>query len=139
MTILYVCRSNVVRSQIAETFHNSFGGWADSAGIFVGNREGMRIKDIEHTKNLVTVMEEVNINIAENKLTQLNEDMLNEYSRLIVMAEPNIWSDYLTNNKKVEYWYIEDPKGTDLESHRNLRDQIKSKVSEFIVTCHNYY
>ena len=132
MTILYVCRSNVGRSQMAEALHTSVGDVADSAGIFVGKREGFRVKDIENTKNLIAVMREEGINIAKNRLTQLNENMVNKYSKVIVMAEPDIWPDYLINNKKIEYWYLEDPKGTDLENYKKVRDKIKYKVRELL-------
>lgn len=58
--------------------------------------------------------------------------MINNYDKIIVMAEPETWPDYLKNNRRVEYWQIEDPKGTDLETHRKVRDKIINKIEHML-------
>ena len=54
--------------------------------------------------------------------------MINNYDKIIVMAEPETWPSYLKNNTKIEYWEIKYPKGTDLKIHREIRDQLIIKV-----------
>jgi len=41
------------------------------------------------------------------------------------------WPDYL-NDKKIEYWDIEDPGHKDLRTNINIRDQLSHKIKELV-------
>ena len=44
------------------------------------------------------------------------------------MAEKHAIPDYLLESKNVEYWEIPDTKGRDLNFHRKIRNEIKTRV-----------
>lgn len=54
MKILYVCRANIGRSQMAEAYHNSLlDGKAESAGIKVFERSELRLNQLINKINSV--------------------------------------------------------------------------------------
>lgn len=134
MKVLYVCRANIGRSQMAESYHNSLlDGKAESAGTQVNSLlYNLRLYQMEGIENVITAMKEKGIDVSRNKLKSLSRDKVDEADVIIVMAEPETWPSYLKNNTKVEYWRIEDPKGTDLETHKKVRDEIINKIEHML-------
>ncbi len=105
---------------------------SSSAGIIVNENEGQKIKDIPLASLVMSSMEEEQINISENIRKQLKPESLNEFDKIIVMAEPEIIPEYLHNKNKVEFWDIKDPKGMNKEEHDKVVEQIKNLVKDFI-------
>ena len=73
MKVLYVCRANIGRSQIAESYHNSLLDLkAESTGIKVFERSGLRlnqlINKINNLENVILVIDELGIDVSENNL-----------------------------------------------------------------------
>jgi len=142
MKVLFVCKANVGRSQMAEAYHNHLAklrkleNKADSAGTRVFERAGLSldklINKVNGIENVILAMSDLGIDVSKNKLKQLSEDLLNNYDKIIVMAEPETWPEYLKNNRKVEYWQIENPKDTSLETHKKVRDKIINKINEML-------
>ena len=130
MKVLYVCRANIGRSQMAEFYHNLLlDEKSESAGTQVGSwLYNLRLFQIEGTENVITVMKEKGIDISRNKLKSLSMDKIYEADKIIIMAESETIPSYLKNNIKIEYWKIKDPKGTDLDFHRKIRDEIINKI-----------
>ncbi len=132
MKILFVCRGNVGRSQIAKAIYDSiFQGDADSAGT-KASRSGTKLKDFDGAKNIITVGKEIGFDLSNESPKQLTEGMIDNFDRVVVMAEPETIPDYLRNSSKFIYWQIEDPKGKDLEFARSTRDKIKQRIIQAI-------
>lgn len=134
MKFLYVCKSNFARSQMAEVFHNSItkNKEAESAGINPSIFEGKKLGSFSKQEATILVMKEAGYDISKNKSKRIKKEMVKNYDKIIVMASPEIWPKYLNNNKKVEYWDIEDPRGKSIEKFREVRDKIKIKVKNLI-------
>lgn len=133
MKVLYVCRSNIGRSQIAEAYHNHFGGEADSAGTRLRYLEGTILDTSElGAGKIILTMKEEGIEINEKRLKYLDQKMVEEYEKIIVMAEPETWPQYLRACNKIEYWDINDPKRASFRKIRRIRDKIKGKVRELL-------
>ncbi len=119
---------------MAEAYHNSFyPNQADSVGTKVTKeRSKSTLGQIKGTEILLEAMAEEGINLSKNMPQQLTENMITEYDKIIVMAEPETIPNYLKNSSKAIYWEIEDPKTADLERTKQIREQIKQKIlSEF--------
>ncbi len=58
--------------------------------------------------------------------------MILDADKAIVMAEPAIWPDYLKTSYKVKYWKITDPAGRSLDFYRKTRDEIISRIENFL-------
>lgn len=136
MKVLFVCRSNVKRSQAAMGFYNQLvPGQGVSAGIIVGT-PGEKLKDRFGKIPIMTVMKEHGVDISENVRTQLTQDVLNDYEKVVVMAQPETIPEWLANSPKVVIWTVRDVKGDvttkSLDETRAMAAEIKSKVEELI-------
>ena len=132
MKILFVCRANIGRSQAAMGFYNQlFPGQSDSAGTIVDN-PGEILSSRNGATNIIAVMKEQCVDMSANTRTQLTERMLEDYEKVIVMAEPETIPAWLLKNPKTTVWTIIDPKDQSMEVTRHRVSEIKSKVDELI-------
>ena len=133
MKVLFVCRGNVGRSQIAKAFFNKYSidSDASSAGTHVRENNGQRISDIKEAEFVCMAMDKEGIDVREFQRRQLNKEDLANFDRIIVMTNEDL-PGYLMHNPKVIFWNIENPKGKDYESTAKTRDLIKEKVKDLI-------
>jgi len=133
--VLFVCIHNSARSQMAEAFLNELGAGkflAESAGIEPGQLNPI----------VVEAMKESGIDISKNQTNSVQEfiDAKKEYDYLITVcdeasAERCPVYPGIGIRKHVGF---EDPSGLSgsseekLDRTRMIRDQIKSKISEFV-------
>ncbi len=136
MKILFVCRGNVGRSQIAELIFNRRSDtrhFASSAGTNVREKEGQSLEELGMgAQNVVETLKEVNINAANQKRTQLTEALMDEADMVITMAEKDRSPDYLLNNPEAIYWEVPDPKHQPAEVTREIRNTISDLVEKLI-------
>ena len=135
MNILFVCRGNVGRSQMAEIIFNNLSKehHSTSAGTVVERHEGEKIKNIDlSAQYVIDCMKEKGFDISEKVRKQLTKNMVDKADKIIVMAEIETVPNYLKENKKAVFWKIENPKGKSLEEHRRCKNQVKIKVKKLI-------
>ena len=132
MKILFVCRANVGRSQMAEVIFNKLSKKhkAISSGV---NPEKWEGKTLRETKYVLPSLKEIDINADENVSKKIKKEMVDDSDKIIVIGvDKETWPDYLKNSNKVEYWNVEDPAHGDMEKNRMVRNQIEEKVKELI-------
>ena len=134
MHVLFVCKSNVGRSQTAEALflkvskHN-----ASSVGTVVGDKEGMRIKDLGWSaQHVIECLKEDDCDVSNNLRKQLTPEMVKKADKVIIMAEPETVPNYIKSSDKVIYWQVDNPKNTSLERHREIKNQIKKLVEGLV-------
>lgn len=140
MKILFVCRGNVGRSQIAEALFNQRVGsehHAFSAGTWVKDKNGVsmhgtKLHEFEAAKEVVSSLREIDIEVGENIRTQIDEAMVDEADVVVVMAEEHTIPEFLKKSPKARHWQIEDPKGMNQEDTNKIRDQISMFVNELL-------
>ncbi len=140
MKILFICRGNVGRSQMAEAMFNNRASdefQAFSAGTWVKNKSGesmhgRKINELDSAKEVINSISEIGIDIADNERTQLDPKMVEDADLVIVMAEKHTLPDYLEGQAKARYWEVLDPKDMDQESTNEIRNQISGLVDELI-------
>jgi len=133
MKVLFICRGNVGRSQMAAALFTKYSGIkAFSAGTKIFEEKNQKIKDIPLAEPVTKFMKKEGIDVAENARIQLTPKMVQEFDKIIVMAEPETIPEYLSNSNKMEFWDIEDPKAMDDEGYEKIISQIKSKLKQFI-------
>ncbi|PLS80770.1 hypothetical protein CYG49_04050 [Candidatus Saccharibacteria bacterium] len=134
MKVLFVCAYNVGRSQMAEGLFNKYitGSQADSAGTIVADDEGETIEERAQTgggaKHVIAVMDEEGIDVRQSKRNQVTEEILQNYDKVIVMAEKDTIQNWLSTSDKFIYWKVEDPRFKGLEAARETRNLIKDKI-----------
>ena len=134
MKLLFVCKWNAGRSQMAEELFNKYSNdhQAISAGTHVNKFQfqGNKLKDFAH--HVVTVLKEKGIDASEKTQTQLTATLADSADKIIFLTDKKDLPKYLINSKKVTYWKIEDGDGKDYEFHINMRNQIDKLVKELV-------
>lgn len=140
INVLFVCRANVGRSQMAEAlFKQCTNGDfnVSSAGTVVSDKngiskQGQKIGELTSAKEVIHSLRLLGIDITENERDQLTPQMVDAADIVIVMAEKETWPDFLKTSTKVIYWEIEDPFGKTQEETNQARDLILQYVQELI-------
>lgn len=137
MKILFVCWANVSRSQMAAELYNKLTGTndAESAGTQVmhpgkslserrGRRGGTYIIDV--------MKEDEGIDVSGNTRTQITENMLDKYDKIISMAQPEYTPEWLSKHPRYVYWEVSDPMDHGAKATRKAKKEIEAKVKELI-------
>lgn len=136
MKILFVCRGNVGRSQMAEALmiKMSDGKYnVQSAGIKLSGPEQPIGELAPAINDVLEVMNEEGIDVSQKIRNQVTEEMVEDAHKIIlVVDDSDPIPEYLENNPKVTRWNVLDPKGQTLEFNRKVKDQIKEKVKNLI-------
>jgi protein-tyrosine-phosphatase len=135
--VLFICRGNWFRSQMAAAIYNKITNTenADSVGAYVGaldEPEGRFLVDLFPTEDFFEVMEENGMNVRDCKTKGLKENMLSEYDIVVSMAEEIDSPTYLNSNKNVIRWNVENPKSVDREIAQDTFDKIYKLVQGLI-------
>ena len=137
MNVLFVCRANLGRSQMAQAMFNRLSQHrSTSAGTMVLEMDGQTVAERAEVAPSVTLvlelMEEEGLNISSEQRTHLTAELVNAAGKVIVMAERETWPDYLVEGGKVEFWDIVDAFNILMDQVRAIKDQIKAKVEELV-------
>ncbi len=136
MKILFVCKGNVGRSQMAEAlFRQEFGDAHEvsSAGTKLGGPEQPIRELMPAVKEVFDVMKEIGLDISDASRTQLTERMVTSADKVIVILEDEEpLPSYLSDSPKLIRWNVPDPKGQDLVFTRNVRDDIKNRIEKIL-------
>ena len=135
LKVLFVCIHNSARSQMAETFLNDLG-----KGLFCAESAGLEAGKLN--QNVVKVMLEAGYDISKNKTKEVFEFFKQgrKYNFVVKVCDElnGQKCPIFPGAKNNIHWNLEDPssfKGSEeevLNKTRKIRDQIKTKVKQFI-------
>ncbi|MDO8528307.1 MAG: low molecular weight phosphatase family protein [Nanoarchaeota archaeon] len=131
MKILFVCKSNIGRSQIAEAFFNNLSKThvAISAGINAKDYSGRTIKEL--SDKVPRCMLEKGIDISEKLSKQLTEELANQ-SNFVIWIAPEVKIPEFIDKNKLSLWDISDAGGKPYEHWCQARDEIEKLVKNLI-------
>lgn len=117
--ILFVCRHNTGRSQMAEAYLRHFaGGEIDVASA------GTEVADAPNA-GVVAAMADDGIDISHAKPKRIDADIAARADRIITMG-----CDVQGISRIDDDWGLADPKGQSPERVREIRDQVKKKAKQ---------
>jgi len=123
--ILFACRENAGRSQMAAAFARNLAG--DRFDVISGG--SAPVKEINATA--MEAMEEKGIDIAFNKPCSIEDAIGNNPPDVIVTMGCKEECPYIPGCRKLD-WDLPDPAGKPLSTVRTIRDSIEKKVTELV-------
>jgi arsenate reductase len=118
VNVLFVCRQNAGRSQIAQTLYERRGGHARSAGT----------TPAEHVHPEVAELMPELADRVPHRLEQADA----EWADLVITMGCGDACPVIPGKQYVD-WELEDPAGQDIETVRRIRDEIERRVGELPV------
>jgi arsenate reductase (thioredoxin) len=115
--VLFVCRHNTGRSQMAEAYLRHFAG--DAIEVASAGTEAADAPDA----GVVAVMAEDGIDISGARPKLISPEALARADRIITMG-----CDVQGVSRVDADWSLPDPKGQTIERLREIRDEVKAKA-----------
>jgi arsenate reductase len=125
--VIFACVHNAGRSQMAAAFFNHLADRQKAEAVSAGTEPGLRV----HTE-VLTVMQEVGIDLSNAKPQKLTEKLAQEAQLLITMGCGDK-CPYVPGLRRDD-WPLPDPKGRPLDEVRAVRDDILSRISALLTT-----
>ncbi len=124
--VMFVCRRNSCRSQMAEGFAKTLG-----EGKIEVTSSGLEASRVHPTAK--EVMSEIGIDISNQTSDALNDFDAEDYDAVISMCGcgVNLPPEWVTQ-EVFEDWELEDPDGKSLETFHRVRNEIKERVAKLI-------
>ncbi len=124
--IMFVCRHNSCRSQMAEGFARTLG--KGKVEVASSSLEASRVHP-----TAIKVMSEVGIDISNQTSDSLNDFDADNYDAVISMCGcgttlPPEW----VKQEVFEDWGLDDPDGRPIETFQRVRNEIEQRVSKLI-------
>lgn len=124
MKTLFVCRSNVARSQIAEGWYNQITKSREGFSAGTAAHDFVEIPhDIKYT------MLAYGLDLSEAKPKQVTSKMARVAGRIILMTDFEV-PNFLLSNPKVKFWDIPDPRYGGVEDLINTSKTLKLMIQE---------
>ena len=140
MKILFICKGNYFRSQIAEALYNHRTNSNDafSAGTYVGAPDEPEGQVLSHLLSpyLFKLMESRGMDIRNNRTKKLTRGMFEQAEIIVSMVEDPYIPDFLKNNKKVIWWDIKNPKHATPEFILETYNKLDALIRGLIATHH---
>ena len=128
-TVLFACIHNAGRSQMAAAWFNALADKSKARAISAGTEPGTRVHP-----EVLTAMREVNIALEGIAPQKLTDDLAATATILITMGCGEA-CPVVPGLRRMD-WPLEDPKGKPVERVREIRDEVKSRVSALLEAEH---
>lgn len=124
--VMFVCKKNSRRSQMAEGFARTLGN-----GKIEVTSSGLEASQVDPITT--QVMSEVGIDISDKTSKALSEFKPEDYNAVISLCGcgvnlPEAW----VLREVFEDWQLDDPEGESIETFRRVRDEVKERVAKLI-------
>jgi arsenate reductase len=125
-SIMYVCKKNSRRSQMAEGFTKVLG--KDKVKVMSSGLASSEVDPIT-----VQVMSEIGIDISHQTSKALSDFNPQDYDAVISLCGcgVNLPQEWILR-EVFEDWQLDDPEGESIDTFRRVRDQVKERVVKLI-------
>ncbi len=121
--VLFACVHNAGRSQMAAAWFNKLCDPTKARALSAGTQPGERVHP-----EVVQVMREEGIDLGGVTPQFLSEQLARQATLLVTMGCGDA-CPYVPGLQKLD-WPLQDPKGQPLERVREIRDEIRARVTE---------
>ncbi len=124
-TVLFACIHNAGRSQMAAAWFNALSDPSEARAISAGSEPGTRVHP-----EVVEAMKEVDIDLATQQPKFLSDELARSATLLVTMGCGEA-CPFVPGLRRAD-WPLEDPKGKPIERVREIRDDVKNRVSKLL-------
>ncbi len=126
--VMFVCKQNSCRSQMAEGFARNLG-----AGKITVTSSGLAKSEVNPTA--IEAMKEIGIDISDQTSKPLSDFDAEDYDAVISLCGcgVNLPPEWVIRDV-FEDWQLDDPAGQPMETFRRVREEIKERVENLIET-----
>ncbi|MCL1472249.1 arsenate reductase, glutathione/glutaredoxin type [Argonema antarcticum] len=124
--VMFVCKKNSCRSQMAEGFARTLG--EGKVSVTSSGLEASQVHPIA-----VQVMDEIGIDITEQKSKPLSDFKSEDYDIVISLCGcgVNLPEDWVLR-EVFQDWQLDDPDGQAIEVFHRVRDEVKERVAKLV-------
>ena len=124
--VMFVCKRNSCRSQMAEGFAKKLG-----EGKLEVTSSGLEASRVHPTA--IEVMSEIGIDVSNQTSDPLSDFKAQDYDAVISMCGcgVNLPPEWVTQ-EIFEDWELDDPDGQPIETFQRVREEIKERVAKLI-------
>lgn len=124
--VMFVCKKNSRRSQMAEGFAKTLG-----VGKITATSSGLEASQVDPIT--AQVMSEIGVDISNQTSKPLSDFKAEDYDAVISLCGcgvnlPEAW----VLREVFEDWQLDDPEGESIETFRRVRDEVKERVVKLI-------
>lgn len=127
-TVIFACVHNAGRSQMAAAWFNELAAPTKARAISAGTKPAERVHPV-----VVDAMNEVGIDLSTSTPRYLSEELVGDAAYLVTMGCGDECPVTPAGTRRLD-WALEDPKGKPIERVRQLRDDIRERVSRLLVS-----
>lgn len=124
-TVIFACIHNAGRSQMAAAFFNALVDSNKAQAVSAGTQPGTRVHP-----EVLEAMKEVGIDLSEARPRLLTDELAQGASHLITMGCGDACP--VVPGLKRGDWPLDDPKGKPVQRVREIRDDVKMRVSALL-------
>ena len=124
--IIFACVHNAGRSQMAAAWFNHLADPEKARAVSAGTEPGTRVHP-----EVLAAMQEVGIELSSAKPQLLTAPMVAESRHLVTMGCGEACPGAPRWVVRAD-WPLEDPKGKPIERVREIRDDVRARVIEFV-------
>jgi arsenate reductase len=125
ITVLFACVANAGRSQMAAAFFNELADPQRARALSAGTRPGAHVHP-----DVVTAMREVGLELAGARPQRLTPELASTAALLITMGCGDECP--VVPGARRDDWPLADPKDQPLERVREIRDDIRRRVTALV-------
>ena len=132
--VVFVCRGNIFRSQIAKAIYNSIKtdgsiAYAYGTSVALQKNEGLLLSAYPGIGDTISVMKKHGLDISNEHCTQLKPEHLEGASKIIVMAEKADIPEWL-HTYDYEYWVIPNPETAQEATVEKIYSILEENISK---------
>ncbi len=124
--IMFVCKKNSRRSQMAEGFARTLG-----EGKVAVASSGLEASHVD--PKTVDIMSEIGIDISNQTSKPLSDFKAEDYDAVISLCGcgVNLPEEWVLR-EVFQDWQLDDPEGQPVETFRRVRDEVKERVEKLV-------
>lgn len=124
-TVLFACIHNAGRSQMAAAWFNALADKSKARAISAGTEPGPRVHP-----EVLSAMREVGIDLSDREPQRLTDDLACSAQMLVTMGCGEQCP--VVPGLRRDDWPLEDPRGQPIERVREIRDEVRARVSALL-------